>query len=134
MKVRIGRPPNHPDEYMIAVAEAVASGLSYREASKRYRVSHGSIAHWLSKLEKSPRKKVQSRPPAKVRETMQKGLPGKGKAALELEIQLLKQELGELYMQVRMLKKAQAFAERMKREDSLIVTSENFEQFRGGAK
>lgn len=134
MKVRIGRPPNHPDEYMIAVAEAVANGLSYREASRRYRVSHGSIAHWLSKLEKSPRKNAKQASVPKPQEPRPKREPGKGKAALELEIQLLKQEIGELYMQVQLLKKAQAFADRVKREDSSIITSENFEQYQGGVK
>lgn len=128
MKIPTGRPPKHPADYMMAVAEEVANGLSYREASKRFRVSHGSICHWLKKYareghQKNKQPKGLSKPGATV-----------GRASLELENRLLKQELGELYMEVRLLKKAQAFAEQARKEDSSIVTSENFGLSRRGAK
>jgi hypothetical protein len=47
---------------------------------------------------------------------------------LEKEIRMLKEQLGDLYMQNHLLKKAQAWAQQMKNESSLIITSENLDQ------
>jgi hypothetical protein len=129
MNIPGGRPPKHPVDYMMAVAEEVANGMSYRDASKRFRVSHGSISHWLKKYSRQgPRKK-----PAPPRSVSKTGATV-GPATLELENRLLKQELGELYLEIKLLKKAQAFAEQARKEDSSIVTSENFGLLRRGAK
>ena len=109
---------------MMAVAQKVASGeLTQRQAAKRYGVSHGSISVWkkryvtntlhLMKQKRDPKPKT----------------PSGREAALENEIKALKQELADLYMQVQMLKKAQVFADRARKDASSIITSENSDQF-----
>lgn len=120
MKIPTGRPSKHPVDFMMAVATKLATGeLTLREASRRYGVSHGALSYWkkrygqnslhLMNQKKDPRPKTSA---------------GR-EIALESEIKLLKQEIGTLYMQVQMLKKAQLFAEQARKDASSIITSEN---------
>jgi transposase-like protein len=129
MKVPTGRPAKHPVEFMMAVAEQITNGqLTFREATKRYGVSHGSLSHWKKKYKGQSLQKMKQPKSALAKTTAGR------ETALESENKLLKQELAELYMQVQLLKKAQIFAERAKRDASSIVTSENFERYKGDAK
>jgi transposase-like protein len=129
MKVPTGRPSKHSVEFMRAVAEQVTNGqLTYREAVKRYGVSHGSVSHWVKKYKTHSLHKM-NQPRSKLPKTS----AGR-ESALESENKLLKQELAELYVQLQLLKKAQVFAERARRDASSIVTSENFERYKGDAK
>jgi transposase len=125
----LGRPAKHSVEFMMAVAEQVLSGqMSYRQASERYGVSHGSISCWKEKYRKFMLHRMK--------QAGRKGAltPVGREAALELENKQLKQELADLYLQVRMLKKVQAFEEQAKRDASSIITSESFERSKRGAK
>ncbi len=130
MKKPTGRPSKHTVEFMMVVAEQVTNGqMTYRDAVKRYGVSHGSVSHWVKKYKGQSLHKMN--PPKK--SSIAKTTAGH-EAALETENRLLKHELAELYMQVQILKKAQIFAERAKKDASSIVTSENFEQYKKGVK
>ena len=53
---------------------------------------------------------------------------------LEDQVKDLKTEIGELYLETRMLKKILAYSQRKKRENSSIITSENLDQFQKDAK
>jgi hypothetical protein len=50
--------------------------------------------------------------------------------ALERENMALKAELGDLYLQVKMLKKAESYIQWLRSESSSVITSENWEQFK----
>jgi transposase-like protein len=118
MKIPTGRPAKHPVEFMMAVAQRVVTGeLTYRQAMKRYGVSHGSIGNWVKKYQagtladmKQPKERLPKKPHTR-------------EAALENEIKALKQELANLYMINQMLKKAQIFADRARKDASSLIIS-----------
>ena len=123
MKIPTGRPAKHPVDFMMAVAQKVVSGeLTLREAAQRYGVSHGSISLWKKRYGSRTLHLMKQKKEIKPRTA------GGREAALESEIRVLKQELGDMYMQIQMLKKAQVFSERAKKDASSIVTSENLDQ------
>lgn len=124
MKIPTGRPAKHPVDFMMAVAQKVVSGeLTLREAAQRYGVSHGSVSLWKKRYGSRTLHLMKQKREYKKRKTA-----GGRESALESEIRVLKQELGDLYMQIQMLKKAQVFSERAKKDSSSIVTSENLNQ------
>lgn len=125
---QVGRPSKHPLEFRIAVVEQIAQGMSYREAQKRYGVSHGSIGLWMKKYSKQTLHQMKAPSNECQLSAAARDL------TFESENRALKQELAELYMQVQMLKKAQAFAEQAKRDASSIVTSESSAPFKGAAR
>lgn len=118
MRVPTGRPAKHPVEFMMAVAQRVARGeLTYREATKRYGVSHGSVSAWVRRFKDgtlAEMKQPKDRKPKSLRTR---------EFALEKEIQALKQELANLYMINQMLKKAQSYSEHAKRDNSSSIIS-----------
>ncbi len=129
MKKEIGRPHKLPFEVRRLIAEKVTSGeMTYRGAAEKYGISAGAIAkcvkqmkgggirttnppRWVDEKEKTPREK-----------------------ALELENKVLKAELGELYLQLRLLKKAEDYKQWLKNEASSVITSENLDQFKKDVK
>ena len=129
MKKPVGRPADHSVEFMIAVAHKVASGeLTYREARERYKVSHGSICSWMKKYGRNTLHLMKQK-----RTSEPKTVRGR-EAALEAEVKDLKFEIAQLYLQVRMLKKAQEFEDQIRREASSIITSESLERSGAGVK
>src|SRR6476620_7134983 len=110
MKKPIGRPSDHSVEFMVTVAHKVANGeLTYREAAKRYGISHGSIHSWLKKFKSNTLQLTKQ-----VRTSEPKTARGR-EVALEFEIKELKFEIAHLYLQVQMLKKAQAFEDQVRK-------------------
>jgi len=53
---------------------------------------------------------------------------------LEKQVRELKEKVGELTMQVDLLKKVEAYGLRLKKLDSSTITGLNWEQFRKGAR
>ena len=129
MKIPTGRPAKHPVEFMMAVAQRVASGgMTFREASRKYGVSHGSVNTWVKKYKSgtlAEMKQPKERMPKKA--SLREG-------HLENEIRALKQELANLYMENRMLKKAQSYAERAKRDASSLIISGSGDQLSADAE
>jgi len=122
MKKPIGRPSKYPYEFRKMVAEKALTGSqTFRALSREYKVPPGVITKWKRYYEagtldemSEPRRSMDS---------------GDIKAMnLEKEIRMLKEQLGDLYMQNHLLKKAQAWALQTKKESSLIITSENLDQ------
>lgn len=106
----------------------VDDDLSYREAAKIYKVSHGTVTHWL-KLYKSGKLPNRVRL-AKERVESQNSMIHR----MDRYIKVLKAEIGELYLENQMLKKAQKISLEMKSERTSVITPENLDQFQGAAK
>jgi transposase-like protein len=122
------RPKYKPEYYMIMCKRVVDEGLSYREAAKMYKMSHGSINYWVNlyKAGKMPGKIVKAK----------KYSESKDGTVLRLEafIVSLKTEIGELYLENQILKKAQVFLREQKKSSSSAITSENLDQWKKGAR
>jgi transposase-like protein len=129
VKKQIGRAPKYTPEYYLMMAKHVADeGMTFRKAAKVYNVSHGTVNHWL-KLYKSGKlpgriKKAQGRVESQDNQIYR----------LEACIKNLKAEIGELYLENTMLKKAQEFSQQQKKLSSSAITSENLDQWKKDAK
>ena len=120
MKKPIGRKPNHPIEYYLTMVKKVTSGeMTYRQAAKAFGVSHGVVAAWVKKFKKGTilkaKKKWTETDTAK-------------NQRLEAHIKELKEEVADLYLQNQMLKKAISYAQSLAKDNSSVITSENFGQ------
>jgi transposase len=110
---------------MMAAKKVVEKELTYREAAKIYNTSHGSIAAWVSKYKKKSwksagRNQVISEEVNRYR--------------METQMRELKHEIAELYLENLMLKKIIQHSQQIKKENSSVITSENLDQFKKGAK
>jgi transposase-like protein len=122
------RPKYTPEYYMLMCKRVVEEGLSYREAAKLYKMSHGSISYWVG-LHKS------GKIPGKVAKA-KKHVESQDGTVLRLEafIVSLKTEIGELYLENQILKKARVFLQEHKKSSSSAITSENLDQWKKGAR
>ena len=121
-----GRPPLYADEYMVMIAKKVVEeGMTYREASKTFGVSSGSIGTWVRRVKRKEYHSVGG-----------KEVPSSELRMYRMEEQLsdLKKEIGELYLENLMLKKALSHSVQIKKENSSIITPENLAQFQKAAK
>ena len=91
---------------------------SLAEASKKYRICASVIGRWLTRS----------------RAGLLDDNVSAVEKALRLENERLKIKVGELTMQVYVLKKLEAYVLQRKREDSYVVTSESLEACDGGVK
>ena len=129
MKKSIGRPHKLPQEVRKSIAEAVvAKEMTYRQAAAKYQVSPGAVASCVKEFKGSGVKK--SNPPKWAEEQTKSDR----EKSLERENLSLKAELGDLYLQVKMLKKAESYIQWLKSESSSVITSENWEQFKEDVK
>lgn len=121
VKKPVGRPSKYPLEMRKLIAEQVAAGeLTYREAAIKYNIARGSVHTWKERLATGTLGDM--RPPL---------LPEKDAnrlRALEDENAILKRELGDLYLENRLLKKAADWAQLARKESSSIITSEDMAQ------
>lgn len=100
------------------VAEVEGGLLSLSEAGKKYRICDGTIGRWLT--------------------NSRVGLitihMTATEKALRLENELLKSKVGELTMQIDVLKKLEGYARQRKKEGSSVITSKSLAASGGGAK
>ena len=96
------------------VSEVEAGQVSMTEASRKYSVSATAIRHWREQLRTgsldwraSDREKT-----------------------LEKEVRELREKIGEMTMEISLLKKLEAYARRLKSADSSTITGLNWHQFR----
>ena len=128
-KKKIGRTPRYTPEYYLMMAKhIVEDGITYRKAAQIYNCSHGTVHHWL-KLYKSGQLPTRIKN-AKQRVESQDNLI----ARQDRYIKELKAEIGELYLEMQMLKKAQQLYRQGKNANSSVITSENLDQFKGDVK
>ncbi len=128
-KSPIGRTPKFSIEYYMMMAKQVVDdGITFRKASEIYNCSHGTVNHWV-KLYRSgvlPSKVKKAKRDAATKES--------DLLRAELHIKNLKTEIGELYLENVMLKKALEYSRQIKREDSSVITSENLDQLQTDAE
>ena len=121
-KGRIGRAPRYSVEYYMMMAKQIIDdGLTYRHAAKVYNVSHGTVHHWL-KLYR------QGVLPSKAKKAKrEEALKEADVARLEVHVKNLKTQIGELYLENLMLKKALEYSHQIRRDNLSVITSENLE-------
>lgn len=125
-KVPPGRQPTHSVEFMVMVARRVVEeGISYREASKLYGVSHGCVYDWIKKYKKKNWGRMAKS--KEVSEELQR-------YRTDTRMNELKHEIAELYLENLMLKKTLQHFQQVKKENSSVITPENLAQLRRGAK
>ena len=101
------------------VVEEIESGLiTAAEAARRYDISQGVIDRWKEKY----------------REGTLTGKPSTEENMLRAENERLKAKVGELTMQIDLLKKMEDYARRKRSENTSVITAKNLAIFRGGAK
>ena len=106
-------------EFKKQVVREVETGvLGLSAAARRYELSPSLIQNWRDKARDGA---LTERPSAREK-------------ALEKENRALKEQVGELYMQVGLLKKTEAYARRLKNANSSVITGLNWEQSRKDAK
>lgn len=106
-------------EFKRQVVEEIASGLvTTAEATRKYDVSQGVIDRWKAKVQAG---------------TLVEKPTTEGKA-LRAENERLKAKIGELTMQIDLLKKLEAYAQRKRKEDMCVITAKNLAVLSGGAK
>jgi transposase len=125
MKKPTGRPHKLPYEVRKAIAESVvAREMTYRQAATKYQISAGAVSTCVKEFKGGGIKKTN---PPKWIADQQKTDKEK---ALEQENLALKAELGDLYLQNKMLKKAESYIQWLRSESSSVITSENWEQYK----
>ena len=112
---------------MMVGKKVVEEGMSYREASKTFGLSHGSIgaivkqyAHEGSKSKRNERNSKYKKEVEAYRSQQQ--------------MKDLKLEIADLYLENLMLKKALEHSLRKKKDDSSVITSENLDQLKEDVK
>ena len=123
-----GRQPRHSPEYRMMVAKKVLEGgMSYREASKTYDLSHGSISAIVKEYKHHGAKSKRNERTTKYRKEVES-------YRQQTQVKDLKLEIADLYLENLMLKKALQYSHQLRKENSSVITSENFEQFQKDVK
>lgn len=129
MKKPPGRPSKYPYEFRRMISEKAVSGkYTFRELAQQYGIPHGVINAWKKMYVAGDLEKMNEPTLKKPSSAINKVI------ALEQENKKLKEELGDLYLQVQMLKKAQVFAQQLVKESSSIITSADLAQYEEDAK
>jgi len=114
----IGRKPKWTQEFMLMVGRKVAEGdMTLREASKTFGMSHGTVSVCVKRFRTGDWGNAKKVKEVNERVKVQR---------LESGMRELKQEIADLYLENIMLKKALQFSHRVKKENSSVITSENF--------
>ena len=100
------------------VAEIELGRMTPGAAARQHQISPSVIKRWVDQSREG---------------TLQAG-PSVREKALERENRELKEKLAELYLQVEHLKKMGDYARRRKSAATSVITSQNLDQFRKGAK
>jgi len=101
------------------VVQEIEAGLVTKAAAARkYEISGGVIERWVWRY----------------RDGTLLDKPTSEEKALKAENERLKAKIGELTMQIDLLKKVEAYAQQKKRENTSVITLRNMAQFQGGAK
>ena len=123
-----GRTPKCSAEYQMVIARSVVEeGITFREAARIYNVSHGAINSYVQKYKQQ---KINGRRSVRSKERNTEAENYRHEAQLKA----LKHEIGELYLENLMLKKALKHSVERKSENSSVITSENLDQLREPVK
>jgi len=100
------------------VSEIESGAITQTAAARKYEISATAISRWREQLRQG--------------ELVDK--PTVREKALEKEVRELREKVGELTMSIDLLKKAEAYARRLKSADSSTITGLNWARFRKDAK
>jgi transposase-like protein len=100
------------------VRQIDAKEITASEASRTHDISRSLIDRWIQQFHEGT---IVDKPSAREK-------------ALEKENQKLKAKIGDLVMEVELLKKIQRYARQKKKEDTSVITLKNLEQFQKGVK
>ena len=101
------------------VVQEVEAGLVAKaQAARKYEVSASVIDRWIWKY----------------RDGTLVDKPSSEEKALKAENERLKAKIGELTMQIDLLKKLEAYAQQRRKENTSVITLRNLAQFQGGAR
>ena len=100
------------------VQEVESGSISLSAAGRKYELSPNLINQWRDKFRGGA---LTSEPSKRERE-------------LEKEVERYKVLLAEAHADREFLKKAQEFARRLKRQDTAVITGQNFKQFQTDVK
>lgn len=119
-----GRPSKFPCEFKRMIAEKAISGHhTLRELAVQYQTSIGAIMMWKRQYISGELENTNPVKMEKPSEAINKVIN------LERENKQLKEELGNLYLQNTILKKAKAFSRQLKKETSSIVTAADLKAY-----
>ena len=123
-----GRQSKVSVEYQIMIArKCLEEGMTFREAAKTFNVSHGSVYAFIQKYKNKGANAKRNARASKYNKEAEA-------YRHQSRINDLKLEIGELYLENLLLKKALQHSLKMKKEDSSIITSENLERLKEGVK
>jgi transposase-like protein len=105
-------------EFKKQVVEAIEAGLPINEAARRNGISPSVISHWRDKFRTGT---LIDRPSAREK-------------ALEKENQKLKAKIGELVVEIDVLKKVDAWIRQRRKLDTSIITEKNLAEFQKDAE
>lgn len=106
-------------EFRNRILNEIDSGqVSTSQAARQYQISRSLIEYWKKRRREG---KLVDRSTARERQ-------------LERENRELKAKVGELVMQMEHLKKLQHWVRQSKSADTSVITAENLDQFRRGAR
>jgi len=105
-------------EFKKQVVEAIEAGMSVNEAARRNGISPSVIHHWREQLRAGT---LIDRPSLREK-------------ALEKENQKLKAKIGDMVMEIEVLKKADAWIQRRRKLDTSIITEKNLAEFQKDAE
>jgi len=100
------------------VQEIESRLVTKAQAARKYEVSAGVIDRWIWKY----------------RDGTLVDKPSDQETAAIAENERLKAKIGELTMQIDLLKKLEAYAQQRRKEDTSVITAKNLAQFQRGAK
>ncbi len=120
-KQRPGRQPKFTYEFMMMIGRKVVEDkMKYKDIAKLFGCSHGLI--------NSARKMYLTGQPS-INFTPQENAVETKIGRMEDQISNLKEQVGELYLENSMLKKALYHSGQIKRNNSSVITSENLDQY-----
>lgn len=100
------------------VQEVESGGLSLSAAGRKYEISPILISQWRDKI----------------RDGALSDRPSKRERELEQELEKYKVLLAEAHADREFLKKAQDYAQRLRKQNTAVITGLNIDQFRTGVK
>lgn len=124
-----GRAPKFSAEYYMMMArQVVEKGMSYRTAANVYKCSHGTVSHWV-------RLYKEGILPGRVKKEKRDAVSSEAALIrIERHVKMLKTEIGELYLENLMLKKALEYSSQLKKQDLSVIISEHLDPLPEGAE
>jgi transposase-like protein len=95
------------------IEEIEAGRMTVTGAARKHQISPSVIHYWRQRSKEG--KLIEH--------------PSKRERALEKEVTKLKETIGDLYVQIELLKKVEAWKKRMRSVDSSIITGKNLARF-----